>query len=86
VRTLSNAPHQPLSVDLPSFQKGIAEGDFKHAASSGHAIELSDQQVLINNAMRAFPSTSITVEFWMRSVDKCFKGTPISYATGEGKV
>ena len=29
-----------------------------------------------------FPSTAITVEFWMWSVDACRQGTPFSYATG----
>ena len=29
-----------------------------------------------------FPSTAITVEFWMRSVDTCRPGVPFSYAHG----
>jgi hypothetical protein len=85
VRTLSDAPHQPLSVDMPSFQAGLSPAEYKLVALSGHALALSDQQVAINTAMRDFPGTAITVEFWMRSVDKCHHGTPFSYATGEGK-
>jgi len=29
-----------------------------------------------------WPADAITVEFWMKSVDKCRKGVPFSYATG----
>ena len=29
-----------------------------------------------------FPSTQITVEFWMQSVDTCRPGVPFSYAHG----
>jgi hypothetical protein len=29
-----------------------------------------------------FPSTAITVEFWMQSVDTCRPGVPFSYAHG----
>jgi hypothetical protein len=85
VRTLSDAPHQPLSVDMASFKAGVASGDFKNVAVSGHALALSEQQVLINSAVHNFPSSAITLEFWMRSVDKCGAGTPFSYATGSGK-
>lgn len=30
-----------------------------------------------------FPSTALTVEFWMWSVDTCRDGVPFSYATDE---
>ncbi len=87
VRTLSDAPHQPLSADMAALAKaGIGAGDLKTLTASGHAIALGDQQVLINTALHNFPATAVTVEFWMRSVDKCHHGTPFSYATGEGKV
>ncbi len=84
VRTLSDAPHQPMAVDMPSFKKGLAAADLAEVAVSGYALGLSDQQVLINSAMRDFPSAAITVEFWMRSVDKCHAGAAFSYATGSG--
>ena len=84
MRTLSDAPHQPLSVDLPSFKGGVAPGEFKRVAASGHALALSDQQVLISAALHNFPAAALTLEFWMRSVDKCNHGTPFSYATGDG--
>jgi hypothetical protein len=29
-----------------------------------------------------FPSTAVTVEFWMLSVDTCRPGVPFSYAHG----
>ena len=85
VRTLSDAPHQPMAVDMPAFKKGLAAADLAEVAVSGYAIGLSDQQVLINSAMRDFPSAAITVEFWMRSVDKCHAGAAFSYATGSGE-
>ncbi len=39
-------------------------------------------QVLIHTNFSNFPSTAITVEFWMWSVDGCRPGVPFSYATG----
>lgn len=50
---------------------------------AGHALSLSDQQVLILKDFKEFPSNQITVEFWMLSTDACRQGTPISYATGD---
>ena len=87
MRTLSDAPHQPLSADLAALaQAGVPRGvDLKEVTASGHAIALSDQQVLINSKMKDFPSEAATLEFWMRTVDKCHRGTPFSYATGTGE-
>ncbi len=34
----------------------------------------------IKQAMKSFPTSAITVEFWMKSSDKVRRGTPISYA------
>lgn len=48
--------------------------------SAGHAMHLSDQQVLIHKNFNDFPSDEVTVEFWMLSTDACRKGTPFSYA------
>jgi hypothetical protein len=44
-------------------------------------------QVLIHTNFEGFPSTAITLEFWMWSVDGCRQGVPFSYALGshEGK-
>lgn len=39
-------------------------------------------QALILNNFKDWPSSAITVEFWMWSVDKCRRGVPVSYATG----
>ena len=55
--------------------------------SAGHAMALSDQQVLILQGFADFPANELTVEFWMQSVDGCRKGVPFSYAVsayGEG--
>ena len=49
---------------------------------AGHALYLSDQQVLIHKGFANFPSEELTVEFWMQSTDACGKGVPFSYATG----
>ena len=38
-------------------------------------------QVLMLTNFKDFPSTALTVEFWMWSVDTCRDGVPISYAT-----
>ena len=40
------------------------------------------RQVLMLSNFQNFPTTAITVEFWMWSVDACRQGTPFSYATG----
>lgn len=39
-------------------------------------------QALMLTEFQQWPRDSITVEFWMMSVDKCRKGVPFSYATG----
>lgn len=50
--------------------------------AGGYSLSLSDQQVLLLTDFSDFPSTAITVEFWMWSADGCRKGVPFSYATG----
>ncbi len=81
-RTLSDAPHQPLSLMVPSFKRGDpALGAF----AAGHAVSFSDAQALVVGSFRSFPSDAFTIEFWMRSTDKCRTGTPFSYATGGGE-
>lgn len=50
---------------------------------TGYALELSDQQLLMLKNFRDFPTSAITVEFWMWSVDSCRQGVPFSYAHGE---
>ncbi|KAI8473932.1 MAG: concanavalin A-like lectin/glucanase [Monoraphidium minutum] len=49
---------------------------------SGYALRLHDRQVLMVPEFHDFPSTAITVEFWMQSVDTCNPGVPFSYAHG----
>ena len=39
-------------------------------------------QVMMISNFEGWPSTAITVEFWMWSVDTCRWGSPISYAAG----
>jgi hypothetical protein len=39
-------------------------------------------QVMLHTNFKDFPSTAITVEFWMWSVDGCRQGVPFSYAAG----
>lgn len=39
-------------------------------------------QVVMHPNFNDFPSTAITVEFWMWSVDTCRPGVPFSYAHG----
>lgn len=51
--------------------------------SSGYSLKLHDQQVAMVTNFEGFPSRAITVEFWMRSVDRCAQGTPVSYALGD---
>ena len=79
VRTLSDAPHQPLFLTLPSEFKPGADPSY----AAGHAVRFQDGQALISALVANFPSDAFTVEFWMRSSDKCRMGTPFSYATGE---
>ena len=52
------------------------------AGSAGYAFKLDDQQVLMVSDFKNFPSSAITVEFWMWSTDTCREGVPFSYATG----
>ncbi len=40
-------------------------------------------QVLLLTNFNDFPSTELTLEFWMWSIDTCRKGVPFSYAAGE---
>jgi len=69
---LSNAPMMRAGRPAAKPQPGAA----------GHALYLSDQQVAIVSEFKGFPSTAITIEFWMRSTDRCREGVPFSYATG----
>lgn len=39
-------------------------------------------QVMMVSSFDGWPSTAITIEFWMWSVDTCRWGSPISYAAG----
>lgn len=50
--------------------------------AAGTALKLHDRQVLLLPNFQDFPSTAITVEFWMYSVDTCNPGVPFSYAHG----
>jgi len=40
-------------------------------------------QVLILPTFKDFPSSELTIEFWMWSSDGCRSGVPFSYALGE---
>ena len=84
VRTLSNAPHQPLAEPSPTAQRP-SDG----AIAAGSAITLGGGggggQALVCANMTGFGvdgASAATVEFWMRSTDRCNAGTPFSYATG----
>ena len=79
VRTLSDAPHQPLFLTLPENFRPGAEPSY----AAGHAVHFQDGQALISASVAQFPTDAFTVEFWMRSSDKCRTGTPFSYSTGE---
>lgn len=59
-------------VALPPPQPGAA----------GYALALHDKQVVILPDFQDFPSTALTLEFWMLSVDRCRPGVPFSYAAG----
>jgi len=78
VRTLSSAPHQP-PVDERAAKRPVM--------AAGGAVSFSGQLALVCSNLsfgRGAPgATSATVEFWMRSTDKCNDGTPFSYATGK---
>ena len=56
--------------------------EFPRPGTAGYALELDDQQVLMLENFKDFPSRQLTLEFWMWSADKCRKGSPFSYATG----
>eukprot|EP01025_Chloroclados_australasicus_P007283 TRINITY_DN1232_c0_g1_i2.p1 TRINITY_DN1232_c0_g1~~TRINITY_DN1232_c0_g1_i2.p1 ORF type:complete len:464 (-),score=67.58 TRINITY_DN1232_c0_g1_i2:417-1808(-) len=49
----------------------------------GHALRLHDEVVLMHSNFQNFPSTAVTLEFWMKSVDNCRMGVPFSYAAGQ---
>ena len=51
--------------------------------AAGSSLMLMDAQTVLSENFANFPSSAITVEFWMWSVDKCRQGTPFSYATGD---
>ncbi len=44
---------------------------------------LPDHQVLLLTDFHDFPSSALTLEFWMWSVDTCRPGVPFSYAAGQ---
>ncbi|KAL3143288.1 hypothetical protein ABBQ38_002130 [Trebouxia sp. C0009 RCD-2024] len=79
-----------LWSDMPRFEVSTApladkQGQALQLPDSpwlDHALFLSDQQVLLATNFQNFPSTAVTVEFWMWSVDNCNQGVPFSYATG----
>lgn len=50
--------------------------------NQSYAYTLDQIQVLMVPEFQDFPSTAITVEFWMQSVDTCRPGVPFSYAHG----
>ncbi|KXZ56241.1 hypothetical protein GPECTOR_1g21 [Gonium pectorale] len=54
-----------------------------HPGAGGYSLALSDRQVLLLPSFRDFPSTALTLEFWMMSTDGCRPGVPFSYAVGE---
>ncbi|GLC46629.1 hypothetical protein PLESTM_001898600 [Pleodorina starrii] len=51
--------------------------------AGGYSLALSDRQVLLLPNFRDFPSSSLTLEFWMTSIDRCRPGVPFSYAVGD---
>ncbi|KAG1674619.1 hypothetical protein FOA52_001868 [Chlamydomonas sp. UWO 241] len=51
--------------------------------AGGYSLALSDRQVLLASEFSDFPSTALTLEFWMWSVDGCRAGVPFSYAVGD---
>lgn len=79
-----------LGADAPAWVYSTAPLAAKDGApvaaptpgAAGHAMFLSDQQVLIHKGFADFPAQELTVEFWMQSVDGCRKGVPFSYAHG----
>lgn len=52
------------------------------AATPLHAMLLHDRQVLIQTNFTGFPSTEVTLELWMQSIDICAAGVAFSYAAG----
>ena len=47
-----------------------------------HAMLLHDRQVLITPRFEGFPTTEVTLELWMQSIDICGAGVAFSYAAG----
>ena len=82
-RTLSDAPHQPLFLSRPDEFK--PDKALATSFAAGNAIYLRGQQALVSAGMAHFPTDAFTVEFWMRTSDKCRTGTPFSYAAGTGQ-
>jgi len=86
-RTVNNldlggtGPTWQLSYAPLETADGLPVGGPK-AGSAGYALMLDDKQVLMLENFQDFPSTELTLEFWMWSVDTCRQGTPFSYATG----
>ncbi|CAD7701100.1 unnamed protein product [Ostreobium quekettii] len=54
--------------------------------SPGYALKFDDaHQGLYLGAFEDFPTTAITVEFWLWTIDKCGRGAPFAYTVGKGK-
>ncbi|GLI61536.1 hypothetical protein VaNZ11_003916, partial [Volvox africanus] len=51
--------------------------------AGGYSLALNDRQVLLLPDFRDFPASSLTLEFWMTSIDRCRPGVPFSYAVGD---
>lgn len=52
---------------------------------SGGALAFTNvSHYAIRSTMNAFPTSAITVEFWMKSSDRARRGTPFSYAVSGG--
>ena len=70
-----NAPAWQLSY-APLVEEVDVGGEVKvshedpKAGAAGASLLLNDEQVVVKENFQGFPSTSITVEFWMWSVDK----------------
>ena len=61
-----------------SYNGAIFNSDKKAGTSSGSFDGLDDVSII--NPYNNFPTTDITLEFWMKSSDNLNSGTPVSYA------
>ncbi|MEW5305376.1 MAG: hypothetical protein WDW36_007919 [Sanguina aurantia] len=78
----SNTPLYVYSTAPLTNSEGVLVPPPKPGAG-GYSLALHDKQVLMHSNFRDFPSTALTLEFWMWSVDACRQGVPFSYAHGE---